>query len=216
MRSGVAGPGPHSNFRSSCELSAGTSAGDLRYLPNRFRIDNISFMERSALRTRLYWIAAAYVAVIAVSAALIVMRYLQYATHPDDAAAYSGMWAGGDLILEMFIVGMFLLVSFVAALVIAESESAYTIYSKALVGISLTAPFSVAIISISAVSRSNSILGDACMYRLFASPLVACGIGMSRLFARFPRPKKLTVYALAIEGLTLALLVGLLCFSARH
>ena len=33
---------------------------------------------------------------------------------------------------------------------------------------------------------------------------------MSRLFARFPRSKKLTVYALLIEGLTLALLVTFL------
>jgi len=126
------------------------------------------------------------------------------------------MWAGGDLILELFIVGMLLVVTVFLVLVTRKSETAYTIYSKALVGISLTAPLSVAIISIPAVSQSNSILGFACMFRLFASPLVAFGMGMSRLFARFPRPKRLTVYALAIEGLTLAILVVLLFFSVGH
>lgn len=150
---------------------------------------------------------------------LVVVRYLAYLNHPADVAAYGGMWAGGDLMLELFIVCMFLVVTFFLVLVIAKSEAAYTIYSKALVGISLTAPLSVALIAISGVNRSDSILywivGYACMFRLFASPLVAFGMGMSRLFARFPRAKRLTVYALAIEGSTIILLVGSLFFAGR-
>ena len=155
-------------------------------------------------------IACGYFIVLAISAALVLMRYLQYVDHPADVAAYGGMWAGGDLVLELFIVGMFMVVTFFLVLVIAKSETAFTVYSRALMGVSLTAPLSIGILCIPAVSHSESILGFACMFRLFASPLVAFGIGMSRLFARFPRPKRLTMYALAIEGLTLVLMAAFL------
>jgi hypothetical protein len=40
--------------------------------------------------------------------------------------------------------------------------------------------------------------------------MVIAGMGMSRIFARFPRPKRLTVYALLIEAVTLILLVAAL------
>jgi len=95
-------------------------------------------------------------------------------------------------------------------LVIYKSEPAYTIYSKVLLGLSLTAPLSVGLISIPAVNQGMNVLGEVCMFRLFASPLVIAGIGMSRLFARYPRAKRLTVYGLLIEGLTLAALLALL------
>lgn len=171
-------------------------------------------MEMVLSRTRLWLVGFGYAAVLAVAAVLIVARYLQYVEHPADAAAYGGMYAGGDLMLELFICGMLLVVTFFLVLVIYKSEPAYTTYAKALLGVSLTAPLSVAVISIPWVNQSNSILGFACLFRLFASPLLAFGIGASRLFARFPRPKKLTVYALLIEGLTLVLM-GVLLFSGR-
>jgi hypothetical protein len=166
--------------------------------------------------TQLKLVASGYFIALVIAALLIFARHLQYMNHAADAAAYGGMWAGGDLFLEFFIGGMFLVVTFFLVLVIAKSESAYTIYSKVLIAISLTAPLSVALISIPAVGQSEFILGWACMFRLFASPLVAFGIGVSRLFARYPRPKKLTLYALAIEGLTLALLVASLFLPSRH
>jgi hypothetical protein len=166
--------------------------------------------------TQLKLVASGYFIALAIAVFLVLERHQAYVNHAADAAAYSGMWAGGDLLLELFIVGMFLVVTFFLVLVIAKSETAYTVYSKALVGISLTAPLSVAIISISALSQSDFILGYACMFRLFASPMVAFGIGVSRLFARFPRPKKLTVYALAIEGLTLVLMLALLLSPIGH
>ena len=167
-------------------------------------------------RIQIGLVALGYAGALGIAALLIAWRYWQYATHPADAAFSSGMWAGGDLILELVIVGMFLVVTFFLVLVIAKSENAYTIYSKVLVGVSLTAPLSVALTAIPAISRGDfivySILGYACLFRLFASPLVAFGIGMSRLFARFPRPKRLTIYALAIEGLTLVVIAASLFF----
>jgi len=159
---------------------------------------------------QLVLVALGYAAVLGVAAVLIVVRYFQYVNHPADVAAYGGMYAGGDLMLEVFIGGMLLGVTFFLVLVIYKSEPAYTIYSKVLLGLSLTAPLSVGLISIPAVNQGMNLLGEVCMFRLFASPMVIAGMGMSRLFARYPRPKRLTVYGLLIEALTLALLLALL------
>jgi hypothetical protein len=167
-------------------------------------------MDQSVLRTRLYWVAAAYAAVVALSAALIFERYLQYVTHPADVAQYGGMWAGGDLMLEVFICGLLLMVTFVLVLVIFKEEIAYTMYSKVLLGVSLTAPLSVGLISIPAVNQGMGWFGFACMYRLFASPLVIIGLGASRVFARFPQAKRLISYSLMIEVLTLVSIFALL------
>jgi hypothetical protein len=155
-------------------------------------------------------VAIGYAAVVAVAAVLIVVRYFQYVNHPADVAAYGGMYAGGDLMLEVFIGGMLMVMTFFLVLVIYKSEPDYTIYSKVLLGLSLTAPLSVGLISIPAVNQGMNVLGEVCMFRLFASPMVIVGMGMSRIFARFPRPKRLTVYALLIEAVTLILLLAAL------
>jgi len=52
-------------------------------------------------RVQLRLVAAGYAAVLAIAVALIVARYLQYVLHPQDADAYAGMWAGGDMMLEL-------------------------------------------------------------------------------------------------------------------
>lgn len=172
-------------------------------------------MDQAVPRARLYSIAGAYAAVLAVSAALIFARYVAYVTHPADVAAYGGMWAGGDMMLEVLIVGMLLVVTFFVALAIVQYEAAYTTYSKILFALSLTAPASVGFIVFPAVAQGDSVLGWFCLYRVFASPLVLLGLGMSRLFARFPRPKRLTKYALLIEGLTLVFLFLMLFLPIR-
>ncbi len=97
-------------------------------------------MEILLSRTRLWLVAIGYPGVLAIAVVLIVARYIQYVTHPDDVAAYGGMYAGGDLMLEVFILAMLLLVTFFLVLVIYKSEPAYTTYAKVLVGLSLTAP----------------------------------------------------------------------------
>lgn len=172
-------------------------------------------MDQTVPRARLYLIAGAYAAVLVVSVALISARYIAYVTHPGDVAAYGGMWAGGDMMLEVLIVGMLLVVTFFVALAIFRYEAAYTTYSKILVALSLTAPASVGFIVFPAVAPGNSVLGWLCFYRVFASPLVLLGFGMSRMFARFPKAKRITNYALLIETLTLGFLVLMLFFSFR-
>lgn len=172
-------------------------------------------MDQNVPRKRLFWVAGAYAAAVAVSAGLIFERYMAYVRHPDDAASYSGMWAGGDLLLEIFIVGMLLMVSFFLVIAIFKYEAAYTTYSKILFALSLTAPASVGLMAIPAVGQSNSVLGYVCLYRVLASPLMLLGLGISRLFARFPKPKRMTNYALLIEALTFVFIV-LMLFLPFH
>ena len=172
-------------------------------------------MMRIPWRTQLGLVAFGYALVLGIAAVLIVLRYLQYVNHPADVAASGGMWAGGDLILELFICGMLLVVSFFLVLVIYKSEAAYTNYSKILLAISVTAPASVGLIAIPAVGQGNSVLGYACLFRVFASPIVLLGLGMSRVFARFPKSKRLTSYALLIETLTLLFMGAMLFFPIR-
>src|SRR5881227_3891773 len=97
-------------------------------------------MFRISWKTQLGLVALGYLAVLGISIILIVMRYLQYVNHADDVAASSGMWAGGDLMLEVFICGMLLVMSFFLMLVIRKSEAAYTIYSSIVLAISATRP----------------------------------------------------------------------------
>jgi hypothetical protein len=164
-------------------------------------------MLRIPWKIQIGLVACGYVMVLGIAALLVVWRYWQYETHPADAAQYSGMWAGGDLMLEVFICGMLLAVTFVLVLVIHNFETAYTNYAKVMLGLSVTLPVSVGLIAIPAVGGGISLVGWACLYRVFASPLVLVGIGMSRLFARFPKAKRITNYALLIEVLTLVFMV---------
>ena len=140
---------------------------------------------------------------------------MQYVNHPADAAAAGGMYAAGDWMLELFIVGLFLIPTFLLVLVIRKSETAYTRYSQALLGVSLTAPICLGVLLIPAVGQGNTFLGWFCMDRLFASPLVVVGLAVSRLLARFRRAKRLASYALLVEIGTIALMVMLLLLSAR-
>lgn len=167
------------------------------------------------LGLKLTLVAAGYAGVLAIAAVLVFQRYLLYVNHPADVAAAGGMYAGGDLILEILIGCMLLVPTFVLVLVIRNSEKLYTRYSKILLGLSLTAPICLGVISIPAVGQGTMILGEICTDRLFGSPIVIIGLGFSRLLARFDRGKRLTLYALLIEVLTLVLMVSLFVFLAR-
>jgi hypothetical protein len=172
-------------------------------------------MKPIPLRAQLILVAASYAAVLAIATALVCARYIHYVSHPQDVAAAGGMYAGGDLILEIFICCMLLAPTFLLALVIRKSENFYTRYSKILLGLSLTAPICLGVLSIPAVNQGTMVLGEICLDRLFASPFVIVGLGFSRLLARFDRAKHLTFYALLIEVLTLVFMAALLLFLAR-
>ena len=168
-------------------------------------------------RMQLGFVAAFYAAVLGLATTLVVERYLQYARHPEDATASSGMYAGGDLMLEIFIAGTLLVPTIVLVLVIAKSEPALTIYSKILLAFSLSAPLAFGLLCIPAVNSGPGLLGFVCLYRLEASPFTLAAAGFSRGAARFQRPKRLTLFALLAEGLTLVAVVSGFAFSVlRH
>ena len=172
-------------------------------------------MLRIPWKIQLGLVACGYAMVVGISVLLIAWRYLQYEENPADVAASGGMWAGGDLMLEFFICGMLLVVTFFLVLVIYKYETAYTHYAKVLVAVSMTLPASVGLIAIPAVGQGNSLVGWACLFRVFASPPVLLGLGMSRLFAFFPKARRMTNYALLIEALTLVIMF-LMLFLPVH
>jgi hypothetical protein len=172
-------------------------------------------MKSISLRVQLVLVAASYAVVLAVAALLVFVRYLQYVLHPQDVAAAGGMYAAGDWMLEIIIGCMLLVPTFILALVIRKSEGLYTGYSKVLLGLSLTAPISLGVLSIPAVNQGTMLLGWICLDRLLVSPIVIVALVVSRLLARFDRAKRLTLYALLIEVFTLALAAALFLFAAR-
>jgi hypothetical protein len=173
-------------------------------------------MEQAPSRLQLRLVAAGYAVVVVVSALLIYGRYLQYVRHPEDVAASGGMWAGGDLMLEMFICFLFLIPTIALVLVIRESEPAYTNYAKVLLGFSVTAPLSVGLLFIPVLNQWY--WGDAIIFRMFAIPMVVVVLMFSRWLARFARARRLISYALLIEALTfVAIIAGLFLSSkGRH
>ena len=170
-------------------------------------------MEASPSRLQLRLVAASYALVVAVSALLIFNRYLQYVRNPQDVAASSGMYAGGDLLLEVFICFLFLVPTAALVFVIRKSESAYTAYAKVLLGLSLTAPMSVGLLIIPVLNQWY--WGDAIIFRLFAIPIVIVVLILSRWLTRFARARRLISYALLIEGLTSVIIVAALFFFSN-
>ena len=68
------------------------------------------------------------------------------------------MYAFEDWILEMFIGCMLLMVTIFLALVIRKSENLYASYSKVLLGLSVTAPICLGILSFPEVNQGRLLL----------------------------------------------------------
>lgn len=166
-------------------------------------------MKTISLRTQLWSIVLGYAAALAVAAELLHQRHVQELNHPADVAAASGMYAAGDALLDIFIACLFLVPTVFLVWVIARFETFYTAYSQLLLLLSLTAPVCLILLACAGKLVPESV-SVSCLYRLLCSPFVLVGIGVSRLVARFDRAKKLTSYALLIEGLTLAAAVVLI------
>ena len=173
-------------------------------------------MELSPSRVQLRFVKASYAVVVVVSALLIYARYLQYVHNPQDVAAASGMYAGGDLLLEIIICFLLLGPTIALVFVIRKSESIYTTYAKVLLGLSLTAPTSLVLLIIPVLNQWY--VGDACIFRLFAIPIVVVVLIFSRWLSRFARARRLISYALLIEALTLVVIIAafFLPLKGRH
>jgi hypothetical protein len=166
-------------------------------------------MEPISSRTQLRFVGFGYAAAFAVAAVLILARYLLEHFHRAEVSAAGGMYAFGDLMLAIFIVCLFMIPTAFLVWVMAKYEGAYTTYSQLLVGVSLSAPVCLCLFVLNENHVGQS-LHTVCALRLAGSPFVFVGIVVSRLVARFDRAKRLTSYALLIEGLTLGIAVALL------
>lgn len=173
-------------------------------------------MPETLSRSKVALVAALYGAMAVLSGLLIFKRYLLYLHHPQDAVAASGMYAGGDLLLEIMIFCLFIVPTAVLLFFVRKSESAYTTYAKILLGVGATAPISLAVMFIPVLNRGY--VGDAIFFRLCIVPIVAVVLILSLCLTDFSRARRLICYALVLEALPLAAVVGFLLFSSisRH
>jgi hypothetical protein len=161
-----------------------------------------------SLRSQLWFVGFGYAAVFLVSAVIILARYLQEHFHRAEMTASGGMSAFGDLVLAIFILCLFMIPTVFLMRIMAQYATAYTTYSQFLLGLSLSAPVCLSLFVYGQNHVSDN-LRVACLARLIGSPLVFVGIGASRFLARFPQAKRLTSYALVIEGLTLGIAIAM-------
>ncbi|MGA3107068.1 MAG: hypothetical protein ABSD53_21495 [Terriglobales bacterium] len=154
-----------------------------------------------APRLRIGIIVAGYAGVLLISAMWVTTRYLAERRDPD--MFNSGMAAGGDWFLELIIIAMLLVPTFFLALLLRNSEDAYTKFAKVLLGIALSAPVSWAVMVIPAIGQGNhfplSFIGYICLCRAFAFPMTMVGLIAFCVLAKFRRPRRLVLYALGIE-----------------
>jgi hypothetical protein len=150
-------------------------------------------------------VAVGYAAVLVATAALLFARHLVYLQ--DPAAASGGMAAAGDTILYLFIGCLFLIPTAFLIWVIVKSESRYTAYSKFLFSLSLSGPVCLIVVWLGE-NHVPSSLSWFCFFRILESPVFLVGMGISRFAARFDRAKRLSSYALLVEGLTLVIPVA--------
>lgn len=155
-------------------------------------------------RVKLGLVVAGYAGILAVAALMITARYL--AEQRDPATFNSGMAAGGDWMLELFLVALLLVPTFFLVLLIRNSERAYTKFAQILLGFGASAPASLAVMMIPAVGQTNSLIGSLCLYRIFAFPMTLLGLAGSCVLAKFKRPRRLILYSLLIEIATFGLL----------
>jgi hypothetical protein len=176
-------------------------------------MNSISMPMSISKRVKIGVVMAGYAGVLAVAAMMIVRRYLAGQRDPDMFSG--GMGAGGDWMLELFLVGLLLIPTFLLALIIRNSETAYTRFAQVLLGFGLTAPACMGLMFVPAIGQSNGWLGSLCLYRIFAFPMTSVGLAGCCVLARFKRPRRLILYAILIEILSIVLLFSLITRLAR-
>jgi len=170
------------------------------------------------VKTKLMFVAAAYAAVLSFAAGELYSRYLYEVNHPADVSASSGMYAGGDLLLEIFIVFLFMIPTYFLIRIGAKFEAPYTAYSKILLIVGLSAPASLGLVFLGRAYLPES-LNVLCLERLLWSPFILMLIGISRRAAQFDRAKRAISYALLSESFSFCLSVAIIIVStpsARH
>jgi hypothetical protein len=153
-------------------------------------------------------IAAGYGAVSLVAAILLYYQHLQHLRELQVIAAMGppSFHPFSDWLLALLIGGLFLIPTVLLVLTVRESETAYTLYSRILLLLSITLPVCLLLTSLLPLLGID-FLFMLCLFRFYVSPAVAVGLAISWFFARFARAKRLILYALIVE--VGALVVGL-------
>jgi hypothetical protein len=165
------------------------------------------FSGRTSLRVQLSLIVFGFALVLAHWMYAIHLDDIWVAAHPDDDMATLSQG------LDSFLHACLLMVPILWLIwLMSKYEAVYIVYSKALFWVSLTAPLCFAVFF---VRPLKEMFVDLLLIRFWASPFVLVGIGISRWMARFDLAKKLTFWALVIEGVTLGIIAGVLFIGRR-
>ena len=166
-------------------------------------------MKPIGIKTKLILVGTAYAAILSFAAGELFSRYTYEAKHPADVAASSGMYSGGDLLLEIFIACLLMIPTYFLIRIGAQFETSYTTYSKVVLIVGLTAPVSLGLLFLGKAYLPE-ILSVLCLERLLWSPVVLILIGISRRAAQFDRAKRAFSYALLSESFTFCLSVAVI------
>src|SRR5262245_40237474 len=154
-------------------------------------------------------VGAGYAVILAFAGMEYYDRYLYEISHREEVIAYSGMSAGGDMILSIFFALVLMIPTLFLIWIGAKFEDPYTIYTKLLLFVGFSAPACLALLYVGGPSLSGT-FAVFCFERLFWSPFILAIIAMSRVVARFDRAKRFTSYAQLLEGGTLCTSISLI------
>jgi hypothetical protein len=176
----------------------------------------ISFVESAPERLHPGFIAAGYAAVSLVAAILLYNQYLQHLRELQVMATMGPplFHPYSDWLLALLIGGLFLIPTVLLVLTIRESETAYTIYSRILLLLSITLPVCLLLTPLLPVLGID-FLFVLCLFRFYVSPAVAVGLAISWFFGRFAWAKRLIRYALMIEVGTLVVGMVFIAFMLK-
>lgn len=159
-------------------------------------------------------IALGYAAVLGYGAGVLYMRHLAEIRDPSIMAS-AGMYAFAEGLDYLFLALLLMIPTAFLLRLVARFETLYNWYSRLVLAVSLTAPFGLGIF-IAGQSPAGRAFSLLCFLRLSFAPLTVVGIGISRLAARFDRAKRLTSYALWIEGAVTLIAVLILILVPWH
>jgi len=169
--------------------------------PPQPEVERIQQRNVSRLAVQLCLIALGYALVLGHWMFVNHVSNVWSAAHPaDDMASVSVPF------LHFFHACFLMIPTFWLIKLMSKFEKVYAAFSKVLVWFSLTAPVLLALFL---VSPLREIVADPFIMRFLASPFVLLGLVISRWMARSDRAKRLTFWALVIEGVTLVIAVAL-------
>jgi hypothetical protein len=171
-------------------------------------------MRQISTRWQLSLIGVGYVLVLGGASVIVYRRLAWEAANPEIVMASSGMYAGGDMLLAIF-VGLLLLVPTIFLVrLLSQQENTALLLAKALLALGISAPVSLTSFVIGLKIAPGNLLALG-FFRLLGSPVVLPLLIASWFLSKFPRARRLIALATLAEGFALAGAIALLFFSHR-